>query len=66
MRIINCEFGGLVDELALAATLQTGHVASAALDVFMQKLATVDVLFDFDAVVATPQLGASTVEAQEK
>jgi D-3-phosphoglycerate dehydrogenase len=66
VRIINCARGGLVDELALAAALQTGHVAGAALDVFMQEPATDNVLFDFDAVVATPHLGASTVEAQEK
>ena len=66
MRIINGARGGLVDELALAAALQTGHVAGAALDVFMQEPATDNILFDFDAVVATPHLGASTVEAQEK
>ena len=66
VRIINCARGGLVDELALAAALQTGHVAGAALDVFMQEPATDNVLFDFDAIVATPHLGASTVEAQEK
>jgi len=66
VRIINCARGGLVDELALAAALQTGHVAGAALDVFMQEPASDNILFDFDAVVATPHLGASTVEAQEK
>ena len=66
VRIINCARGGLVDELALTAALQTGHVAGAALDVFMQEPATDNILFDFDAVVATPHLGASTVEAQEK
>ena len=66
VRIINCARGGLVDELALAAALQTGHVAGAALDVFMQEPATNNILFDFDAVVAMPHLGASTVEAQEK
>jgi D-3-phosphoglycerate dehydrogenase len=66
VRIINCARGGLVDELALAAALQTGHVAGAALDVFMQEPSTDNILFDFDAVVATPHLGASTVEAQEK
>ena len=66
LQIINCTRGDLVDELPLAATLQTGHVAGAALDVFMQEPATDNILFDFDAVVATPHLGASTVEAQEK
>ena len=66
VRIINCARGGLVDELALAAALDTGHVAGAALDVFINEPATDNVLFDFDNVVATPHLGASTVEAQEK
>ena len=46
VRIINCARGGLVDQLALAAALQTGHVAGAALYVFMQEPATDNVLFD--------------------
>ena len=66
VRIINCARGGLVDELALAAALDTGHVAGAALDVFVNEPATDNVLFGFDNVVATPHLGASTLEAQEK
>jgi len=66
VRIINCARGGLVDELALAAALNTGHVAGAALDVFLNEPATENVLFDLDNVIATPHLGASTVEAQEK
>ena len=59
VRIVNCARGGLVDELALAAALETGHVAGAALDVFVNEPATENVLFDFDNVVATPHLGAS-------
>ena len=34
VRIINCARGGLIDELALKAALDNGHVAGAALDVF--------------------------------
>ena len=41
-------------------------MAGAALDVFMQEPSTDNILFDFDAVVATLHLGASPVEAQEK
>ena len=66
VRIINCARGGLIDELALAAALGTGHVAGAALDVFETEPAIDNVLFGMDNVVATPHLGASTLEAQEK
>jgi D-3-phosphoglycerate dehydrogenase len=47
-------------------TAATRNIIGAALDVFMQEPSTDNILFDFDAVVATPHLGASTVEAQEK
>ena len=66
VRIINCARGGLIDELALAAALSTGHVAGAALDVFAVEPATDNVLFGMENVIATPHLGASTLEAQEK
>ena len=64
--VINCARGGLVDELALAAALASGHVAGAALDVFEVEPAKENVLFAFENVIATPHLGASTTEAQEK
>ncbi len=66
VRIINCARGGLIDEVALAAALSTGHVAGAALDVFASEPATENLLFGMQNVVATPHLGASTIEAQEK
>ena len=66
VRIINCARGGLIDELALAAALHTGHVAGAALDVFEVEPAKENPLFDLPNVIATPHLGASTTEAQEK
>ena len=56
----------MLDELAVAAALDSGHVAGVALDVFVNEPATENVLFGFDNVVATPHLGASTLEAQEK
>jgi len=65
VRIINCARGGLIDEKALKAALDSGHVAGAALDVFEVEPATSNVLFGNDKVVATPHLGAATTEAQE-
>jgi D-3-phosphoglycerate dehydrogenase len=65
VRIVNCARGGLVDEKALKAALDSGHVAGAALDVFEEEPAKTNALFGSDKVVATPHLGASTSEAQE-
>ncbi len=65
VRIINCARGGLVDEAALRALLDSGHVAGAAFDVFVKEPATDNPLFGHPNVVCTPHLGASTNEAQE-
>ncbi len=65
VRIVNCARGGLVDELALRAALETGHVAGAAFDVFSTEPATDNPLFGHPHVICTPHLGASTMEAQE-
>jgi D-3-phosphoglycerate dehydrogenase len=65
VRIVNCARGGLVDEQALRAALDSGHVAGAAFDVFVTEPATENVLFGHPNVVCTPHLGASTTEAQE-
>ena len=66
VRIVNCARGGLVDEAALAALIETGHVAGAALDVFAVEPAKESPLFDLEDVIVTPHLGASTAEAQEQ
>ena len=65
VRIINCARGGLIDEHALKAALDNGHVAGAALDVFETEPAKENILFNNEKVIATPHLGASTSEAQE-
>ena len=65
VRIVNCARGGLVDEQALRAALDSGHVAGAAFDVFVEEPATANVLFGHPNVICTPHLGASTSEAQE-
>jgi D-3-phosphoglycerate dehydrogenase len=63
--IVNCARGGLVDEAALRAGLESGHVGGAGFDVFVQEPARENVLFGAPNFVATPHLGASTNEAQE-
>jgi D-3-phosphoglycerate dehydrogenase len=63
--IINCARGGLVDEAALRAALDSGQVGGAGFDVFTAEPAKENVLFGHPNVVATPHLGASTNEAQE-
>ena len=65
VRIINCARGGLVDEVALAELLKSGHVAGAAFDVFSKEPAYESPLFNLPNVVCTPHLGAATTEAQE-
>ncbi|MEH6527707.1 MAG: phosphoglycerate dehydrogenase [Sneathiella sp.] len=64
VRIINCARGGLVVEEDLKAALESGHVAGAAVDVYVKEPATENILFGLDNVVTTPHLGASTDEAQ--
>ncbi len=66
VRIINCARGGIVDEAALLKALDNGQVAGAALDVFVEEPPKDYTLVKHPNVVATPHLGASTEEAQEK
>ena len=66
VRIVNCARGGLVDEAALADAIRSGRVAGAAVDVFEKEPPDDSPLVGLPGVVATPHLGASTTEAQEK
>ena len=65
VRIVNCARGGLIVEAELKSAIESGHVAGAALDVFEEEPARDNPLFALDDVIATPHLGASTLEAQE-
>ncbi len=65
VRIINCARGGLVDEDALLAALESGQVAGAAMDVYEKEPPPDHPLLHHPQVVLTPHLGASTAEAQE-
>ena len=64
VRIVNCARGGLIDEAALKAGLDSGHIAGAALDVFVTEPAKESPLFGTPNFISTPHLGASTSEAQ--
>ena len=64
VRIINCARGGLIDEVALKAAMDSGQVGGAALDVFIEEPATASPLFGTPNFISTPHLGASTSEAQ--
>ncbi len=64
--IVNCARGGIVNEADLLAALESGKVSAAALDVYTSEPLTDYELAKHEHVVATPHLGASTQEAQEK
>lgn len=64
--LVNAARGGIVDEAALFDALKSGQIAAAGLDVFDKEPCTDSPLFQLENVVATPHLGASTDEAQEK
>ncbi|MFQ5956131.1 MAG: hydroxyacid dehydrogenase, partial [Kiloniellales bacterium] len=63
--LINCARGELVVEADLKAALESGHVGGGAIDVFSVEPAHDNLLFNTPGLIATPHLGASTVEAQE-
>lgn len=65
VRVVNCARGGIIDEDALYDAIQSGKVAGAALDVFEEEPFVDHKLLTLPQVIATPHLGASTVEAQE-
>jgi D-3-phosphoglycerate dehydrogenase / 2-oxoglutarate reductase len=65
-RVVNCARGELVDLDALQAALEEGKLSGAALDVFPSEPFTEHPLFEREDVVATPHLGASTAEAQDR
>jgi D-3-phosphoglycerate dehydrogenase len=66
VRVLNVARGGLLDEQALQAALDSGKVAGAALDVFPSEPMTEHPLFAYPNVIVTPHLGASTAEATDR
>jgi D-3-phosphoglycerate dehydrogenase len=66
VRLVNAARGGLFNEDALYRGLSTGHIASVAIDTWTEEPQKSHPLYDFDTVVGTPHLGASTFEASER
>jgi D-3-phosphoglycerate dehydrogenase / 2-oxoglutarate reductase len=66
VRLVNCARGGIVHEEDLRKALKAGKVAGAALDVFETEPNPSTPLLEEENFIATPHLGASTVEAQRK
>jgi D-3-phosphoglycerate dehydrogenase len=66
VRIVCAARGGIIDESALMAALNSGKVAGAALDVFGQEPPGLTEAVSHPRVIATPHIGAQTVEAQSR
>lgn len=66
LRIVNASRGGIIDEDALVRALETGIIAGAGVDVYVNEPPVDSPLLSAPRVILTPHLGASTDEAQEK
>jgi D-3-phosphoglycerate dehydrogenase len=66
VRLVCAARGGIIDETALLSALESGQVAGAALDVFAKEPPGMSPLVTHPRVIATPHIGAQTVEAQAR
>ncbi len=66
VRLINTARGGIYQVPALADAIRSGKVAGAGIDVFEVEPCTDSPLIEFENVILTPHLGASTAEAQDR
>jgi D-3-phosphoglycerate dehydrogenase len=64
--IINCSRGGVVDEVALIAALNSGKVLFAGLDVFESEPVPEITILMHPKISLTPHIGAATLEAQDR
>ncbi|HEX5959481.1 MAG TPA: NAD(P)-dependent oxidoreductase [Hyphomicrobiaceae bacterium] len=63
--LVNCARGGMVDEVALKARLESGHIAGAAFDVFAVEPANGNPLLEVPNFFGSPHIGATTRESWE-
>ena len=61
--LINCARGNIVDEVALAERLKSGHIAGAAFDVFAVEPANGNPLLALPNFFGSPHIGATTMES---
>ncbi|XP_053373404.1 D-3-phosphoglycerate dehydrogenase-like [Mercenaria mercenaria] len=66
VKVVNCARGGIIDEAALLKALDAGQCGGAGLDVYVNEPPDDYTLAKHPKVIATPHLGASTVEAQKR
>ena len=64
--IVNCSRGGVIDEKALVSALNSGKVAFAGLDVFINEPTPSKEILNHAKISMTPHTGASTLEAQDR
>ena len=64
--LVNAARGGVIDEDALIAALDSGHVAGAALDVFENEPTPSTEILSHPKIALTPHVGAATTEAQDR
>lgn len=64
--LVNAARGGVIDESALIAALDSGHVAGAAIDVFENEPTPDKKLLANPKVALSPHIGAATLEAQDR
>jgi D-3-phosphoglycerate dehydrogenase len=64
--IVNCARGGVIDEVALVAAIDSGKVLFAGLDVFENEPTPEIQLLMHPKISLTPHIGAATLEAQDR